>query len=310
MRARISRFAGGGWTDKMTWGNISRRGLFKMGARVMLAGVLGKGIYNTSSRQIEAARSSIMLENLPETFKGFKIAFLTDLHASFIANNSLYEAAGRIVREFAPDIIAFGGDFITGSTKFLSGSVGGFDPKHLNECVEAFGNLSAPHGVYCVLGNHDCWGGAQEREVVIKTLADRFGAVWLRNQSVRISKGGGTIHLLGVDDYWEDTCSLPKAYGRLPKKDVKILLSHNPDINAEIFPAMGVDLVLAGHTHGGQVRLPIIGMPLLPSKFGQKYLSGAVRDGKRTTYVSRGIGHLLAPVRINCDPEVTLITLA
>jgi hypothetical protein len=229
---------------------------------------------------------------------------------SFIANNALYEAAGRIVREFGPDMIAFGGDYITGATKFLSGSMGGFNPKHLNECVEALGALRAPRGVYAVLGNHDCWGGAQEMGVVIKTIADKFGAVWLRNQSVPISKDGGTIHLLGVDDYWEDTCSLPKAYGRLAKKDVKILLSHNPDINAEIFPTMSVGLVLSGHTHGGQVRLPIIGMPILPSKFGQKYLSGAVRDGNRTTYVSRGIGHILAPVRINCDPEVSLITLA
>lgn len=275
----------------------------------MLAGVLGKGVYNTSSHQIEAARSSIIVENLPEPFKGFKIAFLTDLHASYIASNALYEAAGRIVREFEPDMIAFGGDYITGSTKFLSGSMGRFDETHLHECVEALGSLGAPYGVYSVLGNHDCWGGAEETGIVIKTLTGKFGAVWLRNQSVQISRGGGMIHLLGVDDYWEDTCSLPKAYGRLTKKDVKILLSHNPDINAEIFPTMSVDLILSGHTHGGQVRLPIVGMPLTPSKFGQKYLSGAVMDGKRITYVSRGIGHLLLPVRINCDPEVSLITL-
>lgn len=294
----------------MSENNISRRSLLKIGARAIIAGVLGKGVYNTSSHQIEAARSSIALENLPEQFKGFKIAFLTDLHASYIANNSLYEAAGRIVREFAPDIIALGGDYITGSTKFLSGSVGRFNEKHLNECVEALGSLNAPYGVYSVLGNHDCWGGPEETGTVIKTLTGKFGAVWLRNQSVEIRKGNGVIHILGVDDYWEPTCSLPKAYGRLRKTDAKILLSHNPDINAEIFPTISVDLVLSGHTHGGQARAPIIGMPLIPSKFGQKYLSGAVRDGNRVTYVSRGIGHLLLPVRINCDPEVSLITLA
>lgn len=294
----------------MTGKNISRRSLFKIGARAMMAGVLGKGIYNTSSYQVEAVRSSIALENLPEPFKGFKIAFLTDLHASYIANNDLYEAAGQLVREFAPDMIAFGGDYITGSTKFLSGSAGRFNERHLSECVEALGNFSAPYGVYSVLGNHDCWGGADETGIIIKAFTDKFGAVWLRNRSVEISKNGEALHLLGVDDYWEDTCSLPRAYGRLPEKEVKILLSHNPDINAEIFPTMSVDLVLSGHTHGGQVRLPLIGMPITPSKFGQKYLSGAVRDGKRVTYVSRGIGHLLAPVRINCDPEVSLITLA
>ncbi|MDH5638438.1 MAG: metallophosphoesterase, partial [Nitrospinota bacterium] len=90
---------------------------------------------------------------------------------------------------------------------------------------------------------------------------------------------------------------------------VNIMLSHNPDINDDVLPQMRIDLILSGHTHGGQIYLPFIGCPVVPSKFGQKYIAGLVRDGERQTYITRGVGHLLAPIRINCPPEATIITL-
>ena len=132
---------------------------------------------------------------------------------------------------------------------------------------------------------------------------------WLRNKHVIIKKCESEIALLGVDDYCENSCSPRKAYEGLEKEITKILLSHNPDINESILPDFDVDLILSGHTHGGQVVIPGIGMPFMPSAHGQKYREGLVQDGRRQTYITRGVGHLFAPLRYNCPPEVTLITL-
>lgn len=113
-----------------------------------------------------------------------------------------------------------------------------------------------------------------------------------------------------MDDYWEGSCSLQAACKGLNPETVTVLLSHNPDINDDIsVMRQKIDLVLSGHTHGGQVVVPFIGQPVMPSKFGQKYRAGLVFDGNRQTYISRGVGHLLAPIRMNCAPEATVLTL-
>ena len=117
------------------------------------------------------------------------------------------------------------------------------------------------------------------------------------------------IVLLGVDDYWSHKFSLPKALKGVNGSDAKILLSHNPDVNTVIMPKMGIGLILSGHTHGGQIKLPFIGSPFIPSEFGQKYIEGIVRDGVRTTYGSSGVGSMILPARFNSPPEVTILTL-
>ncbi len=129
----------------------------------------------------------------------------------------------------------------------------------------------------------------------------------LRNQHVTLAKDKESIQLLGIDDYWH-TWDLRKTLHRVPKQSVKIFLSHNPDINWKIKPSHKIDLVLSGHTHGGQVAFPFVGAPFSPTQ-NHRYLRGLVSDGDRQTYITRGVGHLVAPIRFNCTPEVTLITL-
>lgn len=209
-----------------------------------------------------------------------------------------------------PDVIVMTGDYISGSTKFLSGSIGEFKNEYLIGCADALSKLSAPLGVYGVLGNHDFWSGPEAVKTICEILSKQTGIVWLRNRSVELSKGGTSFRLLGVDDYWEPSCSLETACKGISTETIKILLSHNPDINDDISLARErIDLVLSGHTHGGQIVVPFIGQPVMPSKFGQKYRAGLVRDGDRQTYISRGVGCLLAPVRLNCLPEATVLTL-
>ena len=184
--------------------------------------------------------------------------------------------------------------------------------KYIDRCVDGLSRLEAPHGIFAVLGNHDFWSGSVAVERITAEFSRRIGVVWLRNTSVKLEKEGEHIHILGVDDFWSRNCSLTKAYEGLDDRSVKILLSHNPDINKKIdAESRDVDLVLSGHTHGGQMPLPFRkGAAIVPSIYGQKYREGKVTDGKRVTYVSRGVGHLIAPVRFNSPSEVTIITLA
>jgi uncharacterized protein len=297
-------------TDRALKRNFSRRDFLKYGVRGLVAAGLGKGYFNTLSSQVELVRTRLRIDNLPIELQGLKIGHLTDIHASLIVGQGLIETAARLVMTQRPDLIVLTGDFISGATKFLSGSVGEFKEEYLTRCVQGLSCLQAPLGIYGVLGNHDFWSGPQAVQAICEAFTARLGVVWLRNSNIEIKKGGSRLHLLGVDDYWETSCSLDAACMGLDQESVKILLSHNPDINDDIsLMRQRIDLVLAGHTHGGQVVAPFIGQPVMPSKFGQKYRAGLVFDNDRQTYISRGVGHLMAPIRLNCAPEATVLTL-
>lgn len=280
-----------------------------MGIYGVLAASFGKGVYNTSGSQIRLETVPVKIKALPAAFHGFKIVQLSDIHSSLIVGRDHIAEAADLAMSQKPDLIVLTGDFISGKTKFGSGSVGEFDRKYLDRCIEAFSLLKAPMGIYAVLGNHDFWSGSEAIQTIMPEFERHLGVTWLRNRHVVLEKGKDQLALLGVDDYWETSCSLENAYKGLDQEKVKILLSHNPDINEAVYPSMKIDLILSGHTHGGQVVMPFIGMPFLPSPFGQKYRQGLIRDSNRQTYVTRGIGHLVAPVRYNCPPEVTLIKL-
>ncbi|MDH5509239.1 MAG: metallophosphoesterase [Nitrospinota bacterium] len=287
----------------------TRRGFFRNGMRGLFATGVGLGFYNTTAYGVELQEVTIKIKDLPERFSGFTIALLSDTHASMIANKGLFDEAARLIMSKKPQMIALTGDYISGSTKFLSGAIGKFRQKYLDQLLDSLSVLKAPLGVYAVLGNHDFWSGPEAIEAISDSFTKSLGVIWLRNRNLRVEKDGEAINLLGVDDYWQSSCSIHRAYQGLDKDSVNILLSHNPDINDDVPPQMRIDLILSGHTHGGQIYLPFIGCPVVPSKFGQKYISGLVRDGERQTYITRGVGHLMAPIRINCPPEATIITL-
>ena len=290
---------------------LPRRKFISWSLRGLAAAVVGKGYYNTTPGELTLSRVDIRLPGLPAAFHGARIAHFTDLHASWIVDADLYRRAVALAMQERPDWVVLTGDFITGATKFLSDSVGSFDRQYLDNSIAALAGLQAPLGIYGVLGNHDFWSGPAAVAAITQAYSEALGVRWLRNSHVRLEKNGAAIELLGVDDYWETSSSLYDACKGLDEQSVRILLSHNPDINEEI-DVLGkrIDLVLSGHTHGGQVVLPLAGQPVMPSKFGQKYRAGLVQDGARQTYVSRGIGHLLFPMRFNCPPEVAIIRLS
>jgi len=288
---------------------LSRRFFLKAGLGIfgMAALGVGKGYANTLRSQIRVERVPIRLKRLPEAFRGFKIAQLSDLHSSPLVDKEHLEHAVDLALAEKPDLVVLTGDFIGHTLRTYPDEIHEFDLQYLDNLVAALGRAKAPFGTYAVLGNHDFWSGPEVTQRICHDFETRAGIPVLRNQNIVLKRGEATLHLVGIDDYWH-TWDLKKALRRVPSTSLKILLSHNPDINRHLMPAHRIDLVLSGHTHGGQITFPVLGAPFA-THMNKRYLKGLVRDGDRQTYITRGVGHLVVPIRFNCPPEVTLITL-
>jgi len=245
---------------------------------------------NTLRLRLERRR--IALPRLPAPFEGFTIALLADLHHSRCVPLALIREAATLALSARPDLVLLGGDFITGSARYA-------DP-----CLRALEGLAAPHGVFAVLGNHDHGG----KERAVRSALARRGFRELFNAGVWLARGGARLRLGGVGDLWRATQDLPAALGDLRAGEGALVLTHNPDF-AELMESDGVDLLLAGHTHGGQAVLPLVGAPFTPSGYGEKYRAGLVRGPRCRVYVTRGVGTSVLPVRIGCPPEVSVLEL-
>lgn len=266
----------------------------------------GYGFFRAYRLGLERVR--IRYAELPTILDGLKIGQITDIHAGPLVPEKLIKEGVDLIIAEKPDLIVLTGDFVSGATKFLHTSYGGFKERHLTFCMEQLGRLNARLGVYAVLGNHDFWSGKKVARRIAESL-EGIGVTVLRNQSLSLIDG--TLTIAGVDDYWEDTYDYKRTAESLNDDAFHLLLSHNPDVNDEIdIHDASIDLILSGHTHGGQIVLPLVGAPFIPSKFRQKYRAGLVRDGDRYTYTSRGLGLFFVPIRLNCPAEVTLLTLS
>lgn len=232
-----------------------------------------------------------------------KFALLTDLHvgAPHMSLERLRTVVGR-VNEEAPDLVIITGDFVIGGKDHKGGVAGGTFVEPEPIAVE-LKNLRAPLGVYAVLGNHDCW---YDCERVARALRGA-GVNVLENEAVRIEHGGRAFWLAGVADLWTRTPDIEGTLRQVNSDDPVILFTHNPDIFPDV-PAR-VSLTLAGHTHGGQVNLPLVGRPVVPSKFGQRYAMGHVVEGGRHLFVSGGVGTSIIPARFRVPPEIVILKL-
>ena len=169
--------------------------------------------------------------------------------------------------------------------------------------AEELKRLRAPLGVYAVLGNHDWWF---DGERVTRALRGA-GLGVLENQAVRIERGGGAFWLAGIADLWTRTPDVHGTLRQVSTDDPVLMFTHNPDIFPGVPPR--VSLTLAGHTHGGQVNLPLLGRPVVPSRFGQRYAFGHVVERGRHLFVRGGVGTSIIPVRFRVPPEVVILNL-
>ncbi|MCP5005965.1 MAG: metallophosphoesterase [Planctomycetes bacterium] len=234
----------------------------------------------------------IPVPRLPGAFEGFKIVQLTDIHFGFLMPLSIVEQLIHKVNILDKDIVVCTGDYVNACGKdSLVDTVWPYLMK-----------LRAKHGVYSVLGNHDHWGGLDRSLYWLEESGQN-----VRHKSIPIDKMGERIWIGGAGDYLEDDVSIDKAFENVPSNECKILLAHNPD-SADSHFSTKVDLMISGHTHGGQVNIPFVGAPYLAVQ-NRKYSSGFIRSSKTNIYISRGLGWTVLPIRFNCPPEISILNL-
>ena len=260
------------------------------------AGVVGPvagasyGLYEAGAVVVE--RPEVVVPRLPAAFDGLRVAFLADIHHGPYVDLDHVAAIVRTTLALQPDAVILGGDYSTA------------DARYIGPCFEVLTGLKAPLGVYGVLGNHDYWHGIAESH-------DGFRAsriMEMTNAGVWLERGSHRLRLAGVDDLWCGRTHVESALGDARADDACVVVSHNPDF-AEKLRDPRVGLVLSGHTHGGQLYVPGFGAPIVPSRYGQKYLKGLVRAPATHVYVSRGLGTVAAPMRFRSPPELTVLTL-
>ena len=281
---------------------MNRRKFLKLCAGGAVGGVaavtLGHGIYETE--MLAVRHLQIHLPHLPAPFAGTKIAFLSDFHHSQVVPRSYLEKVVATANSHDADYIVLGGDYVTAGWKYplFHGN------RYIKPCFEILAKLRARAGRFAVTGNHDTAAGLGE----INSAMAAAGIENLSNRGVWLERNGTRLRLCGVGDLMTQSHNLPAALGDASTRDAVILVTHNPDY-AEHLNDPRVGLMLSGHTHGGQVVLPFVGAPVNPVRYGQKYLYGLVQAPHTQVYVTRGIGVLPIPIRVNCPPEIAVLTL-
>lgn len=275
---------------------ISRRSFLRNAVAVCgLAGLAGYSSLIEPNR-IDVTHIEIRLDRLPMEFDGLRIAHISDLHHGPYTGNLEIGKAVDAVNALKPDAIAVTGDFVTHSSYKRV-------VRHMGPCAQLLSRLRAPLGVYAVLGNHDQLAAP---DFIADTLHSH-GIQVLRNGAVAWQRERARLWLAGVDDVLEGRPSLDLARAKAPKDEAVVLLAHEPDY-ADVAAQHSIDLQLSGHSHGGQIHVPHLESLWLPP-LSRKYPHGHYQVGRMQLYTNRGIGVIGVPVRFECLPEVTLLTL-
>jgi predicted MPP superfamily phosphohydrolase len=240
----------------------------------------------------EITETDIWLGRLPAVYDDLRIVHLTDIHHSLFTPIEDVQRAVHLANLLRPDLVALTGDYVT------------LSPSYIWPVARALGKLRARLGVFAVLGNHDFQVDADEISRALRAQRIRV----LRNAHFALRRRSHILWIVGVDDLWWGADDLPTALRSVPAHDAKILLCHNP-IGIREAAEHDVDFVLSGHTHGGQVRLPVVGSVYGRSKLGERFVEGWNRLNGTQIYVSRGIGKVLLPVRFGCPPEIACLRL-
>lgn len=277
---------------------ISRRKFLGIAAGAGAA-ALGVDSVLVAPNRPKVVRLDIPLRRWPERLTGFTIALLSDFHYDPYFSIHPIQSSIGIVNASRPHLIVLTGDFV--SVPFFG------DPAKAaadaDPCAAILKNLKAPHGTWAVMGNHDAF---TDPDRVTAALQEQ-GIPVLANRSMPIESDGARFWLGGVDDVLGKTADLDATLQNIPPNERTVLMVHEPDF-ADRVAGHPVDLQLSGHSHGGQVRLPFLPPVYLPD-LGKKYVWGLYKVGGLTLYTNPGLGTVGFPARLNCPPEITLITL-
>jgi predicted MPP superfamily phosphohydrolase len=279
---------------------VSRRQFLRASALAAGCGLVAYGGF-WDRHHLELIEQTIHLRRLPEAFHGLRIAQVSDIHYDEFTEPYFVREIVRRVNALHPDIVVLTGDFVTDGP--LPRSVGA---RLSYPCAEILSGIQCPYR-FASLGNHDTLVGSA---VVVDALKVH-GIPTLVDSYLPFERDGSRLWFAGLRSSLEDTPNLGDAVPRRagPLEPV-ILMAHEPDYALQVVKYGGVDLMLSGHTHGGQIRLPFIGTPRpMLAKGGRRFVHGHFNVGPMQLYVNRGIGTVKVPVRFLCPPELTLITL-
>lgn len=242
-----------------------------------------------------------LIHDLPPELDGLRIVQLSDIHHGQWIPLNFVDRMVRAANALQPDLIFLNGDYVAGSRRFI------------RPVVQVLAGLRARIGVLGVLGNHDWWEGAGETRDCFKAaeipLIDNSSRFLTTDRRLVTTAPRTGLCLGGVGDLWEDEVDVAAALRGAPDDMPRLLLSHNPDVAEMEEIAAGkvrIDLMLSGHTHGGQVYIPFLGTPIVPSSYGQKYAQGLVDGPGCKVFITRGIGMTVLPIRIGVPPEIAL----
>lgn len=285
------------WLDARAWRAGRRYYLPAVGASLLISVLLVLWAIWIEPNRLTVNPVTLEIAGWPQGFENCKIVALSDLHVGspHITLDKLRQVV-RLTNEQNPDLIVLLGDYV------IQGVIGGrfIAPESF---VEVLKDLRAPLGVYAVLGNHDWWFGNER-----VTLAfERVGIRVLTNEAVALRRNGQILWLAGLGDYYMQLHDIEKTRRAVSTADPILAITHTPDIFLKLPPQ--VILTLAGHTHGGQVNLPLLGRRVVPSDYGEKYAIGLVEEGARRLFVSPGIGTSILPLRFRVPPEISVLTI-
>jgi predicted MPP superfamily phosphohydrolase len=244
-------------------------------------------------------RRDFYLPRWPERMDGFTIALLSDFHYDPYFSAHPLHAAIPMVNDLRPDLIALTGDFV--SVPLFGDDKNG--ALAAEPCARLLRQMTAPHGLWAVMGNHD---DVTDSQHVTRALMAQNIRV-LANQSEAIERDGARMWLAGVNDVLSNTADLTKTLSSVPTGEAVILLAHEPDF-ADYAARFPIDLQLSGHSHGGQIRIPLL-PPLYLPPLAREYILGEYQVGSLSLYTNAGLGTVDLPLRFNCPPEITLLTL-
>jgi predicted MPP superfamily phosphohydrolase len=263
---------------------------------LLIVACLAWGVFIEPNRLI-VHQETIQIDNWPKELSGLRIALIADIHTGgpFINDKKLQRIV-ELTNQQNPDLIVILGDYMSPNS-WHSRRV---EPE---VTAAAMKNLHAPLGVYAVLGNHDWWYNGGK----VRRAFETNGIPILDDEIAEIKGQSGSFWLVGLADFWTRPQHVSETIAKVPEGAPVIAITHNPDV----FPNLprSVPLLLAAHTHGGQVNLPLIGTPIVPSRNGRKYTAGHVFENGHHMFVTTGIGTSILPIRFRVPPEIVILTI-
>ena len=279
---------------------IRRWRIFRVAVIVILLSITASAVWAffIEPNRLVVHYETIKIESWPGELSGIRIAMIGDIHTDTrYINEAKLQRIVDLTNAQHPDLVVLLGDYIHGGENSPERVAPEVTAKYLR-------NLQAPLGVYSVLGNHDWWYNGDR----VRQVFESEGVPILEDEVKELNWHGKSFWLAGLADLWTRPQHVGPTIAKAPVGSTIIALTHNPDIFPDL--PQNVPLLLAAHTHGGQVNIPLIGTPIVPSRFGSKYTAGHIFENNHHLFVTTGIGTSIMRVRFRVPPEIVILTIA